>query len=97
MVGEAAAVRRGELPRVELAQVREDLPCAPVQPSVFRLQDGGLVGAGEGVTEAAGKLQKAGLIRYARGRIEVLDLAGLKAHACECYALVKKEYDRLLG
>jgi CRP-like cAMP-binding protein len=51
----------------------------------------------EGVTEAAGKLQKLGLIRYSRGRIEVLDLAGVKAHACECYGLVKREYDRLLG
>jgi hypothetical protein len=51
----------------------------------------------EGVTEAAGKLQKLGLIRYSRGRIEVLDMARLQAHACECYARVKKEYDRLLG
>src|SRR5207253_1557717 len=49
----------------------------------------------EGVTEAAGKLQKLGLIRYSRGHIEVLDKPGLQAHACECYALVKKEYDRL--
>jgi CRP-like cAMP-binding protein len=50
----------------------------------------------EGVTEAAGKLQKAGLIRYQRGRISVLDRAGLEARSCECYAVVKKEYDRLL-
>jgi CRP-like cAMP-binding protein len=50
----------------------------------------------EGVTEAALKLQNAGLIRYARGRIEVLDRPGLEARACECYAVVKKEYDRLL-
>jgi Mn-dependent DtxR family transcriptional regulator len=50
----------------------------------------------EGVTEGALKLQKAGLIRYARGRINVLDRTGLEARSCECYAVVKKEYDRLL-
>lgn len=50
----------------------------------------------EGVTEAAGKLQKLGLIRYTRGHIHVLDRAGLEARVCECYAVVKKEYDRLL-
>jgi hypothetical protein len=50
----------------------------------------------EGVTEAALKLQAAGLIRYARGRIHVLDRAGLEARTCECYGVVKKEYDRLL-
>ncbi len=50
----------------------------------------------EGVTEAALKLQKAGLIRYARGHIRVLDRSGLEKLACECYAVVKKEYDRLL-
>jgi CRP-like cAMP-binding protein len=50
----------------------------------------------EGVTEAAGKLQHAGLIQYARGRITVLDWAGLEARSCECYNVVKKDYDRLL-
>ncbi|BAL96976.1 Crp/Fnr family transcriptional regulator [Rubrivivax gelatinosus] len=50
----------------------------------------------EGVTEAAGRLQAAGLIRYARGRITVLDRPGLEARTCECYGVVKKEYDRLL-
>jgi CRP-like cAMP-binding protein len=50
----------------------------------------------EGVTEGATKLQKAGMIRYARGRITVLDRAGLERCTCECYAVVKKEYDRLL-
>jgi Mn-dependent DtxR family transcriptional regulator len=50
----------------------------------------------EGVTEAATRLQKLGLIRYARGRITVLDRAGLEARTCECYAVVHKEYDRLL-
>lgn len=50
----------------------------------------------EGVTEAAGKLQQAGLIRYQRGHITVLDRAGLERRTCECYAVVKKEYDRLL-
>jgi CRP-like cAMP-binding protein len=50
----------------------------------------------EGVTEAALKLQKAGLIRYSRGRITVLDRPGLEERTCECYAVVKKEYDRLL-
>jgi CRP-like cAMP-binding protein len=50
----------------------------------------------EGVTEGALKLQKAGLIRYARGRITVLDRHGLEKRSCECYAVVKKEYSRLL-
>ena len=50
----------------------------------------------EGVTEAALKLQAAGLIQYARGRITVLDRPGLEARTCECYGVVKKEYDRLL-
>lgn len=50
----------------------------------------------EGVTEAALKLQKAGLINYARGHITVLDRPGLEGRTCECYAVVKKEYDRLL-
>jgi CRP-like cAMP-binding protein len=50
----------------------------------------------EGVTEAAGKLQAAGLIQYQRGRITVLDRKGLEARTCECYQVVKAEYDRLL-
>ena len=50
----------------------------------------------EGVTEAAGKLQAAGLIHYSRGHITVLDRPRLEALACECYAVVKKEFDRLL-
>ena len=50
----------------------------------------------EGVTEAAGKLQAEGLIQYSRGRISVLDRAQLEARVCECYSVVKKEYDRLL-
>jgi CRP-like cAMP-binding protein len=50
----------------------------------------------EGVTEAAGKLQKTGVIRYSRGEITVLDRPRLEAMCCECYAVVKKESDRLL-
>jgi CRP-like cAMP-binding protein len=50
----------------------------------------------EGVTEGALKLQKAGLISYSRGRITVLDRPRLEERTCECYAVVKKEYDRLL-
>ena len=50
----------------------------------------------EGVTEAAGNLQQAGLIRYQRGRITVVDRKGLEKRTCECYAVVKNEYDRLL-
>jgi CRP-like cAMP-binding protein len=50
----------------------------------------------EGVTEAALNLQKLGLIRYARGHISVLDRSGLEKRTCECYSVVKKEYERLL-
>jgi CRP-like cAMP-binding protein len=50
----------------------------------------------EGVTEAAGKLQRLGLIHYKRGRIRVLDRAAVEARSCECYSVVKKEFDRLL-
>lgn len=50
----------------------------------------------EGITEAAGKLQAAGIIQYNRGRILVLDRPALEARACECYAVVRKEYARLL-
>jgi CRP-like cAMP-binding protein len=51
----------------------------------------------EGVTEAAGKLQSSGIIRYSRGTITVLDRPQLEARVCECYAVVKKEFDRLLN
>jgi CRP-like cAMP-binding protein len=50
----------------------------------------------EGVTEAAGQLQRAGLIQYRRGHITVVDRKRLEQRACECYTVVKKEYDRLL-
>jgi len=50
----------------------------------------------EGVTHAALRLQEAGLIRYARGHITVLDRLGIEKRTCECYAVVKQEYDRLL-
>lgn len=51
----------------------------------------------EGVTEAAGKLQRAGLIRYKRGTIEVLDRPGLEKNVCECYGVVRLEFNRLLA
>ena len=51
----------------------------------------------EGVTAAAGALQRAGLISYSRGRIVVLDRPGLEGAVCECYAVVKREFDRLLA
>jgi CRP-like cAMP-binding protein len=51
----------------------------------------------EGVTEAAGKLQRAGYIRYSRGHITVLDRAGLENNSCECYGVVRREFDRLLS
>jgi CRP-like cAMP-binding protein len=51
----------------------------------------------EGVTAAAGRLQERGLISYVRGRIKILDRRGLEASVCECYKVVKDEYDRLLG
>jgi CRP-like cAMP-binding protein len=50
----------------------------------------------EGVTEAAGKLQRAGLISYSRGHITVLDRPGLERHVCECYEVVRREFHRLL-
>jgi CRP-like cAMP-binding protein len=50
----------------------------------------------EGITEAAGKLHNDGLIHHSRGHIRVLDRKGLEARACECYGLVKREFDRLL-
>ena len=51
----------------------------------------------EGVTQVAIKLQKAGIIHYSRGHITVLDRAGLETLSCECYSVVKREYDRLLA
>ncbi|WP_265942528.1 Crp/Fnr family transcriptional regulator [Dechloromonas sp. A34] len=50
----------------------------------------------EGITEAAGKLQRLGMIRYSRGHITVLDRPGLEDHACECYSVIKRETERLL-
>jgi CRP-like cAMP-binding protein len=51
----------------------------------------------EGITEAAGSLQRAGIIRYRRGHIAVIERAGLEKHSCECYAVVRQEMDRLLS
>lgn len=51
----------------------------------------------EGITAAAGNLQRAGFIRYRRGRISVLERSRLEARACECYAVVRKEWSRLLS
>ncbi len=51
----------------------------------------------ESITEAAAKLQRAGFVRYRRGHIAVLERSGLEAGACECYTVVKKEFDRLLS
>jgi CRP-like cAMP-binding protein len=51
----------------------------------------------EGITEAAGKLQRAGVIKYRRGHITVLERTGLESSVCECYAVVKKEFGRLLS
>ena len=50
----------------------------------------------EGVTEAAGKLQRAGMIRYVRGKIEVTDRPKLEKNVCECYGAIKSEFDRML-
>jgi CRP-like cAMP-binding protein len=58
---------------------------------------GGLGVRREGITEAVGKLQRAGLIRHGRGHLTVLDRAGLEARACECYGVVKRESERLLA
>jgi CRP-like cAMP-binding protein len=51
----------------------------------------------EGITEAAGNLQRAGYINYRRGHISIVNRNGLEAHTCECYAIVKKEMNRLLS
>lgn len=51
----------------------------------------------ESITEVAGKLQRGGFVRYRRGHITVLERSGLEAGACECYAVVKKEFARLLS
>jgi Mn-dependent DtxR family transcriptional regulator len=51
----------------------------------------------EGITQAAGDLQRAGFIRYRRGHIAVLDRSGLETRACECYSVVRKELTRLLA
>ena len=51
----------------------------------------------EGVTDAVGKLQRAGLISHYRGHIEVLNRAAMEKKVCECYAVVKREFDRLLA
>jgi Mn-dependent DtxR family transcriptional regulator len=51
----------------------------------------------EGVTEAAGQLQAEGIIHYSRGHIRILDRARLEQRVCECYSVVKREYDRLLS
>jgi len=56
-----------------------------------------LGGRRESVTVAAGRLQDAGLIRYSRGHISILDRRGLEAGVCECYRIVRDEYDRLFG
>ena len=50
-----------------------------------------------GVSVAAGALQRAGLIRYSRGVVTILDRRGLRKRACECYGVSKREFDRLLG
>ncbi|MCZ8252342.1 MAG: Crp/Fnr family transcriptional regulator [Hylemonella sp.] len=71
------------------------MPGQPLQ--MTHAQISGLLGVRrEGVTEHAHQLQNAGLIRYARGHIEVLDRAGLERRVCECYLVVRREYDRLL-
>jgi hypothetical protein len=50
-----------------------------------------------GITVAAGALQKAGFIHYERGRVEISDRPGLESASCECYGVVRRAYDRLLG
>jgi hypothetical protein len=50
-----------------------------------------------GVTQAAGKLQRDGLIHYGRGRVRIIDRDGLVKRACECYGIGKRDFDRLLG
>ena len=79
----------------------EDLLTMP-DGDQYELVDGKLVETDMGtessfVTTAAGMLQNAGLIEYRRGRIRVLDRAGLEDAACECYRVVRREFDRLLG
>lgn len=73
---------------------RRSSPCIPMTQEIIAHTLGV---RREGVTEAACSLQRAGLIQYCRGQIEVLDRAKLEASACECYAVVKTECDRLLS
>ena len=72
--------------KAEIATPDDRLECTELSSGVRR----------EGVTEAAGALQKSGLIRYQRGHITVVDRDGLERRTCECYRVVKQEYDRLL-
>ena len=89
---------REDLPRGYLDEAREFLDRLPGNELTMTQElVAGMLGVRrEGVTEAAGKLQRAGLISYRRGHISVLDRKGLEAHACECYGVVKKEMNRLL-
>jgi CRP-like cAMP-binding protein len=90
------------LHRVEQRLCRRILLCRDRQQSdellmTHEFMANMLGGRRQSVTAAAGRLQEAGLIHYARGHIKILDRAGLERSACECYSLVKIELDRLLG
>jgi Mn-dependent DtxR family transcriptional regulator len=75
----------------------QDRVSAPEIPMTHQLIADMLGVRREGVTEAARKLKMAGVIAYSRGRVRVLDRAGLEACACECYGVVREEYERLLN
>lgn len=87
------ASRSGEASHARRSEISQDLWIIPAERIKARSEH---VVRREGVTVAAGNLQTAGLISYTRGRIKVIDRDALEARTCECYALVRDEYKRLL-
>jgi hypothetical protein len=93
---------------VAITHVAAGRPCRPIarfavvqglpaSPAASSRRSAGYRQSLTGVSAAAGALQRAGLIRYSRGIVTSLDRHGLRARACECYGLSRREFDRLLG
>ena len=94
LVGHTFFLKQGD--KLDLDRLRGQLTLAGYQHVTQELVASMLGVRREGITVAAGDLQRAGYISYRRGHIAVLNRSGLEASSCECYAVVKKEYDRLL-